>query len=1477
MRPQTSFLRHIRPPCIASFQFNGVVGFVFCFQHSFAPVQMLVRSAGRKQRRNTSQILAASFAQLNLPFLAPAQLRWSATHTTTASTRQTKARTPRSSLSLAAKAQARSLATAADQYTPRTESLYGLGAYRNAVQEQHVPWDFSKATPPSKVSNLRPYSDPIIINTSISSPEARAKARDGISGNSVDLLQHLHTCLRVGRLSRAESIIQRLAQQCLPDAPEMTHAHTAYLEESLRTLAEDPVSSARGQGILADMQKWFEVEVRSKGVSLDARILVVMIRATIRALDGSKRDRTVRRYAEIARESGQEVYDEVMYSEEYDDNEFTIFGRATSDLYGQDRQLEEQELKDEQDMDGHTDTTQSTERVLRQTIADEELPDVRPVDQKGLGLDAVKKSLETFRKAAVEARDGTSEEQMERAYDRQHLMEETAIEIAIERWRIEDEQLRKIGINTAMQTKPIGALMWQWYQTLLPALEEELKEVKKVLSSSRRDEDRLHYGPYLELLPLHKVAATAILYTISKMNQGKDWNTQRYEHEAKINALTMGLGKTLEQESKIDARGGRVKYSGLGRAQRTAQQSSKHANKAGRAGKGAKFAASKAKREALASLEWPSNVKVKLGAMLVAKLMETAQIPVTREHPRTREKITQIQPAFMHKIKYTNGKKTGLVSPNPAVVKKIQSEPVGALIAKRLPMIVEPRPWTAFDQGGYLNYSTPILRLGMGDKSGKDYFVAAQHKGDTKQIFAGLNALSKIPWKIHLDVFKVQLEAWNSGERIANFAPLNPKLDVPPEPEPSTDPGPRRRWLAECRDVENRRAGYHSQRCFQNFQMEIARAVLNETLYFPHSMDFRGRAYPIPPYLNHMGADNARGMLVFGNGKELGAEGLTWLKIHLANVAGYDKASLKEREDFTMKHLDDIYDSVRNPLGGRRWWLESEDAWQTLAACFELTSALDSPDPTKYVSCLPIQQDGTCNGLQHYAALGGDKIGAAQVNLEPSDRPADIYTAVAEHVKEEVKQDAESGNPIAQKLHGRITRKVVKQPVMTNVYGVTYFGAKEQVQRQLEELFPDVRRFDAVNHKNMAQYIATKIFKSLGSMFTGAQAIQHWLGACADRISTCLTPEQIAQLTKPEEQEDAGPKPKRGARKITVKIEDEKDQYPLGTSQADRAQLKNNKPLFKSTVIWTTPLRLPVVQPYRTTNSRVIATSLQQISLHEPQVWDPVSKRKQLQAFPPNFIHSLDATHMLLSALKCNEIGMSFASIHDSFWTHACDVTAMSSVLRDAFVAMHSENIIGRLREEFQARYKGCMYLAAVYAKSPVGQKITEIRRSDTFNSQAGELACEVERLRLLESEDAEERDRGEQMVTPGSIMAAEADEAAFHVPREISSHILGEIPESSEGDEHNMEAADAADSATDDEGVVGGSVLGTDTQALADSASDVSQHVDDAPPAVNPKRNSKRVYHRKMYVWLPLTFPEVPEKGGFDVTRLRQSKYFFH
>jgi DNA-directed RNA polymerase len=53
---------------------------------------------------------------------------------------------------------------------------------------------------------------------------------------------------------------------------------------------------------------------------------------------------------------------------------------------------------------------------------------------------------------------------------------------------------------------------------------------------------------------------------------------------------------------------------------------------------------------------------------------------------------------------------------------------------------------------------------------------------------------------------------------------------------------------------------------------------------------------------------------MFGESKPLGARGLRWLKIHLANLYGFDKGNFDERENFVMSHLDDIFHSAEKPL-----------------------------------------------------------------------------------------------------------------------------------------------------------------------------------------------------------------------------------------------------------------------------------------------------------------------------------------------------------------------------------------------------------------------------------------------------------------------------------------------------------------------------------------------------------------------------------
>lgn len=537
-------------------------------------------------------------------------------------------------------------------------------------------------------------------------------------------------------------------------------------------------------------------------------------------------------------------------------------------------------------------------------------------------------------------------------------------------------------------------------------------------------------------------------------------------------------------------------------------------------------------------------------------------------------------------------------------------------------------------------------------------------------IYQALDKLGQTAWAINRPVFDVMAVVWNSGKELAGIPVRDPHLNLDisdlqselPKIETVEDGSQESpRMEGERKEIyrsllATRRSAY-GQRCSVNYQLEIARAYLNETFYFPHNVDFRGRAYPLPANLNHIGDDISRGLLTFAERKELGERGLFWLKVHLANKAGYDKASLEERLAFTEGHLKDINDSADHPLDGSGWWLKSEDPWQTLAACIELTEALRSDEPTKYKSRLPVHQDGSCNGLQHYAALGGDVEGGREVNLIPGSRPGDVYSKVAAEVNKLVNQDAENGHDIAKALKGHIKRKVVKQTVMTTVYGVTFVGAREQIRRQLK----DLGVIPVPNLYISAAYVATLVLRSIGEVFRGAVAIQRWLTYVARLVAKSIPPERASLLI--------------------TKLE-----VP-GQSTSANAQKAQDEAELMTSMTWTTPLGLVVCQPYRAQNRTQISTVLQTVYIADPFEPAQADSRGQASAFPPNFIHSLDATHMMLTALACKDI--TFASVHDSYWTHAADVDVMNVKLREAFVRLHTAKILENLAQETLHRYSG--------------------------------------------------------------------------------------------------------------------------------------------------------------------------------------------
>lgn len=561
-------------------------------------------------------------------------------------------------------------------------------------------------------------------------------------------------------------------------------------------------------------------------------------------------------------------------------------------------------------------------------------------------------------------------------------------------------------------------------------------------------------------------------------------------------------------------------------------------------------------------------------------------------------------------------------------------------------MIYKPAPWKSYNFGAYYLKQTKIAKLVPNFKEAHDLL----RRNDISNMCHILDIMSSTKWRVNKKVLNVIEFVWNMGGNIASIPKRYNERPITPDMLKNAKLKERMMILKEHQ--QNMEA--HSLRCEFLLRLDIAQSFKDvSTLYFPQNLDFRGRVYPIPPHLNHMGADLARGILEFSEGKELGDDGIRWLKINLANHIGKDKLPLNERVAYVDSILDEVHKCANDPYN-HVFWLESEEPWQALSVMFELSQALKSKDPTKYVSYVPVHVDGSCNGMQHYAALGLDSLGAKQVSLDKTEKPGDVYTAILELVKKEIENDKDPKNEeIIKALKGNIERKTIKQTVMTSVYGVTYIGARKQIQKQLAYK----KLFDSNGALFRASgYLAKTTIKCIGDMFSDANKIKDWFAKCA---------KQVAHTGDP--------------------------------------------------VKWITPLGLPCVQPYkRTTKADIITTILQDLSVISSLDEQAVNKNKNTTAFPPNYVHSLDSTHMMYTAMECFDKDITFASVHDSFWTHASTTTEMSKILREKFIKLHGEEsqLLETLEANFKQRYP--------HSKFPtIPEKgdfdLTRVRESDYF------------------------------------------------------------------------------------------------------------------------------------------------------------------
>ena len=547
----------------------------------------------------------------------------------------------------------------------------------------------------------------------------------------------------------------------------------------------------------------------------------------------------------------------------------------------------------------------------------------------------------------------------------------------------------------------------------------------------------------------------------------------------------------------------------------------------------------------------------------------------------------------------------------------------------RMPMVSPPRAWTTPFNGGYLTHR---LRQPLIKTRNRAYLT--EMKGyDMPWVYAAVNTLQATSWAVNPGIYEVVKQLWEASSDLGNLpsredTPLPGKVWAAGEqPEPDA----LQAWKVQAAITYEGNSKMLSRRLQMAQKLWVAEQMLERgnRFHYVYNLDWRGRMYPVGASLTPQGDDVSKAMLHFAQSSPLGNDGAYWLAVHGANTFGVDKVAFEERIRWVQDNEDMILAVGADPYVNRAW-ADADSPYCFLAFCMEWTRlqqwAQRGLEQADFPSTLAVAFDGSCNGLQNFSAMLRDPVGGAATGLIPSEKPADIYSEVARACQAVIDGRALAGGEdaeVAQRWAGRMTRKLAKRNTMTVPYGVTARGMRDQLFKELADSAPEHRSADA-------GFLASCNYEAIGTVVVAARLAMDWL------------------------------------------------------KEAAKVAASANKP-----VRWTTPAGLLVLQDYRKElGDEVDFTCLgRRFRVLLVRDGDELAPRKQAMGISPNFVHSLDAAHLMRTVLFCTGEGITdFAMIHDSYGCHAGKAQALRDCLRDAFAEQYSLPVLESFRDELAAQ-----------------------------------------------------------------------------------------------------------------------------------------------------------------------------------------------
>ena len=425
--------------------------------------------------------------------------------------------------------------------------------------------------------------------------------------------------------------------------------------------------------------------------------------------------------------------------------------------------------------------------------------------------------------------------------------------------------------------------------------------------------------------------------------------------------------------------------------------------------------------------------------------------------------------------------------------------------------------------------------------------------------------------------------------------------------------------------------------------------------------DYRGRLYYTEPFLNFQGSDIARGMFRFAEEKEMTESGLQWLAVHTAvsfnmsynidNIPDWckadyksflkeeklesisvDKMTIEDRITWCNEYMESILEAGKN----YEFHMEAEKPVSFLACCIEWSDYQRATENGQtFYTNLPIPIDGSNNGWQHLGAISKDEKTGELVGLTEQEIQQDFYVQTAKELIR-LTEDERLQEILASMPMKHIRKGISKRGSMTRAYsaGAGKIG---------ENMWFDCRTEDFHEIYGITEADCMKLAKIL------VKAINN---VCPGPLKTMSYLQELAEF------------------QIGKYKRNEEGEYELSEGKGE------------TKLSWTTPSDFNVEY-----SNWLYLDVKHRCSIGGKQIKHVArlaSDRPDVKGFmcgiSPNFVHSMDASHMALVICQWNH---DFCAVHDSFATHASNVEDLVDLTKNVFIKMYDKlNYFDIIREE---------------------------------------------------------------------------------------------------------------------------------------------------------------------------------------------------